>query len=61
MKTREDIILDMCYTWRHDFGIEIESRTGIQAGMTSGERHILRRQMEQLFDNCIAPHMEFKQ
>jgi hypothetical protein len=64
MKTREDIILSMCYTWRHDYGLEkIEHDTAggiITAGLTKHEREYLYKQMTQLFDNDIAPHMEFK-
>jgi len=48
MKTREQIITGMCYTWRHDYGL-------LQA-----ERDAIWNQMAQLFDNNIAPYMEFK-
>jgi hypothetical protein len=66
-KTREDIITSMCYTWRHDYGLvkEWPSGTGyneiIEAGMTQQERDFLYKQMAQIFDNDIAPYMEFKQ
>lgn len=56
MKTREQMIESMCLTWRHDFGTE----KGALSGMTDGERDALRRQMAQIFDNDIAPHMEFR-
>ena len=60
-KTREDIITSMCYTWRHDYGLILESKTDLlSAGMTESQRQILRSQMAQLFDNDIAPYMEFK-
>lgn len=58
MKTREDIITSMCYTWRHDYGLE--KHGPISAGMTKEERYFLWCQMAQLFDNDISPHMEFK-
>jgi hypothetical protein len=32
----------------------------VTAGLTDSERELLWRQMAQLFDNDIAPHMEFK-
>ena len=32
----------------------------VTAGFTDSERELLWRQMAQLFDNDIAPHMEFK-
>ena len=71
MKTREQIITSMCYTWRHDYGIvkdpEHKSRPGmtdfidtISAGMYQLERESLYRQMAQIFDNDITPYMEFK-
>ena len=62
MKTREQIIESMCYTYRHDFGLNrTESDLGfISSGMTDDERRLLRAVMAQIFDNDIAPHMEFK-
>ena len=73
MKTREDIITAMCYTMRHDYGIvkEPQEFTGNNAenlfafdylvsGMYPEEREALWRQMAQIFDNDIAPYMEFK-
>ena len=67
MKTREQIITSMCYTWRHDYGItkdwpcdEASYTSILTSGMTLAERESLWRQMAQIFDNDIAPHMEFK-
>ena len=64
MKTREQIITDMCYTWRHDYGLDRSEHDGpgglITAGLTASERQLLWRQMAQIFDNSIAPHMTFK-
>ena len=64
MKTREQIINGMCYTWRHDYGLnrmEHDSGGGlVTAGFTDSERELLWRVFAQLFDNDIAPHMEFK-
>ncbi len=52
----------MCYTWRHDYGLVVESKTNpLEAGMTKSQRDLLWRQMAQIFDNNIAQHMEFKQ
>jgi hypothetical protein len=69
MKTREQIITSMCYTMRHDYGIikEPQEFTGDKtgnffvSGMHLEEREALWRQMAQIFDNDIAPYMEFKQ
>ncbi len=64
MKTREEIITSMCYTYRHDYGLDKSVGTGfadiISSGMTEGERALLWNQMSQIFDNDIAPYMEFK-
>ena len=65
MKTREQIITSMCYTWRHDYGLHKEPDPGGYTfpgitGMTQAERDSLWHQMAQLFDNDISPHMEFK-
>ena len=65
MKTREEIITSMCYTWRHDYGLDRKEHDGpgglISMGLTDAQREILRQKMEQIFDNDIAPNMEFKQ
>lgn len=49
MKTKEDIIRDMCITYRHDYGLLPEE-----------ERSFVFRRMSQLYDNCIEPHMKMK-
>jgi hypothetical protein len=64
MKTREDIITAMCYTMRHDYGLDKSIGTGfadiISSGMTKDERQIMWDHMAQIFDNNINPYMEFK-
>ena len=64
MKTREQIINSMCFTFRHDYGLEKDLGNGfmseLSAGMTKQEREALWNQMAQIFDNDIAPYMEFK-
>jgi hypothetical protein len=60
MKTREQIITSMCYTWRHDYGLRKDDDTILNAGMTESEARLMWQQMSQLFDNDIAPHMEIK-
>lgn len=65
MKTREQIITSMCYTKRHDYGLT--KNTGefgpypFPSGMTDEEREFLYKEMAQIFDNDIAPYMEFKE
>jgi hypothetical protein len=61
MKTREQIITSMCYTYRHDYGLNKSDNGFITSGMTDDERKLLWAVMAQIFDNDIAPHMEFKE
>ena len=69
MTTRDEIIANMCYTWRHDYGIVKDAEyknhnsefiDSVSAGMYQWEREHLWKQMSQIFDNDIAPNMEFK-
>jgi hypothetical protein len=65
MKTRDEIITSMCLTWRHDYGLERREHDGpgglITMGLTDQQRQSLWNQMAQIFDNDIAPNMEFRQ
>lgn len=56
---REQIIHRMCLTYRHDYGLE-KIPDSISSGTTEEERKFLWQQMSQIFDNDIAPFMEFK-
>jgi hypothetical protein len=61
MKNRLQIITSMCYTFRHDYGLRKGGHNGwLGAGMSDDEAKALWNQMAQLFDNDIAPHMDFK-
>lgn len=63
MKTREQIITSMCMTFRHDYGLEKSEGDNFSSKLSSGttqvEREFLWKQMSQIFDNDIAPHMKF--
>lgn len=53
----------MCMTYRHDYGLEIsedDRMYTLTSGMTKREREALYNTMAQIFDNDIAPYMEFK-
>ena len=54
----------MCYTYRHDYGLEKQVGTGfadiISSGTTEQERQWIWAIMAQIFDNDIVPNMEFK-
>lgn len=57
--TREGIITNMCYTWRHDFGAPVDpSFPGL--GMTQEQRESLWNRMAQIYDNDIAPFHKLK-
>lgn len=60
-KTRDEIVTAMCFTWRHDFGLDKHEDDVLSSGMTDKARASLWRDMAQIFDNDIAPYMEFKQ
>jgi hypothetical protein len=58
---KAEIVALMCRHWQHDFDIIVESKTHIhERGLTNGQRYILERHMEKLFDTVIAPNMDFK-
>lgn len=60
---REQIINNMCMTFRHDYGLRIsedDRMYSLMSGMTEREAQALFNDMAQIFDNDIAPYMEFK-
>ena len=57
MKTREEIINSMCFTWRHDFGLD-KDHDSLSSGMTAMERVLLWNAMAQIFDNDIFPLLD---
>lgn len=61
--TREEIINNMCLTYRHDYGLTIsedDKMYTLNSGVTELERKGIWNTMAQIFDNDIAPYMEFK-
>lgn len=62
MKTREDIITSMCYTYRHDYGLTRDPADAPWvSGMTDIERKGLWKTMAQIYDNDIEPIMKLKE
>ena len=58
MKTREEIINNMCMTFRHDYGLRIsedDRMYTLMSGVTEREAQELFNTMAQIFDNDIAP------
>jgi hypothetical protein len=59
MKNKEEIVNSMCYTWRHDFGLDKSPDASIfESGMTPIERQHLWNTMAQIYDNNISPLLE---
>lgn len=61
--TKEQIIHNMCMTFRHDYGLEIsedDRMYTLNSGMTKLEQQALYSSMSQIFDNDITPYMKLK-
>jgi len=61
MITKDQIINNMCMTYRHDYGLEIsedDKMYTLSSGMTRAEREALFRDMKQIFENDIMPIFE---
>ena len=61
--TREQIIHNMCMTYRHDYGLTIsedDKMYTLNSGVTELERKGIWITMSQIFDNDIAPYMKLK-
>ena len=64
MKTKQEIITAMCFTFRHDYGLPKENvRVQGQdvpigsSGMTDSERETLYNTMSKIYTNAIEPNM----
>ena len=53
---RDEIVASMCYSVRHDFGLNKEGSSPLSGGMTDAERKALWTQMQQIYDNVIVPN-----
>ena len=59
MKSREEIITEMCFTFRHDYGLpKSEHAWQFEAGMTGDERQFLYSQMAQIYDNDLSMYID---
>lgn len=62
MKSKEEIIHDMCMTYRHDYGLrKLDSDPPWTAGLTDHDAKMLYKTMEQIYDNDIAPILDYYQ
>jgi hypothetical protein len=60
MKTKEEIIHNMCYTYRHDYGLRKDpNEPNWTAGMTEEDAKMLYKTMEQIYTNNIEPMLEY--
>ena len=59
MKEKEQIITDMCYSYRHDYGLrKQEGEPSWTSGMTEQDAKMLYKTMEQIYNNNIEPLIE---
>jgi len=59
MKEKEQIITDMCYSYRHDYGLrKEEGEPPWTSGMTEKDAKMLYKTMEQIYNNNIEPLLE---
>jgi hypothetical protein len=60
MKTKEEIINSMCLSYRHDYGLRKEpGEPNWTAGMTEQDAKMLYKTMEQIYNNDIAPIINY--
>jgi hypothetical protein len=61
-KTKEQIIYDMCMTYRHDYGLHKEDLPegypNWGCGTTEMERKIIYNQMSSLYEHYVAPSLK---
>ena len=59
MKSKEQIIHDMCMTYRHDYGLrKTDNDPTWTSGMTEQDAKMLYKTMEQIYNNDIEPIIE---
>lgn len=59
MKSKIEIIHDMCMTYRHDYGLrKLASDPSWTSGMTEEDAKMLYKTMEQIYNNNIEPIIE---
>ena len=52
MKTREQIISSMCYTYRHDYGLDKPENDNFASKLSSGMTQTQRESLNQLKEYC---------
>jgi adenylate kinase family enzyme len=60
MITKEQIIHDMCMTYRHDYGLrKTDNEPPWTSGMTEQDAKMLYKTMEQIYNNNIEPIIDY--
>lgn len=55
-KSKEEIIHDMCMTYRHDYGLrKLPSDPSWTSGMTQEDATMLYKTMEQIYNHNVEP------
>jgi len=59
VKDKEQIIHEMCMTYRHDYGLrKKDGEPNWTSGMTEQDAKMLYKVMEQIYNNNIEPIIE---
>jgi hypothetical protein len=59
MKTKEEIITEMCYDYRHDYGLrKLDTDPTWTSGMTEKDAKSLYMVMEQIYNHVVAPRLK---
>lgn len=62
MKSKHEIVYSMCMTYRHDYGLrKLDTDPTWTAGMTESDAKMLYKTMEQIYNNDIAPIIDYYQ
>lgn len=59
MRTKEDVILDMCYAFRSDYCVN-KTPNFPSIGVTPKEKQEIYEQMKTIYEECIEPNMQMK-
>lgn len=60
MKTREEVILSMCHAYRDDYSLSRTPGDHQRGGFNESERTYVYDMMTRIFDQGVAPYMDFK-
>jgi hypothetical protein len=55
---KEYLINQICFTLRHDYGLDKPDNSKLSSGMTPNERMMLRLEASQIVDHVFVPYAE---